>query len=39
MAETDFHIEQINDLKFALELYFAEQPDVYVTGNIVFYND
>ena len=37
MAETDFHAKLLTDLRFALEMFFAEREDVYVTGNIMFY--
>jgi len=37
MAETDFHINLIVDLRLALERFYAERADVYVTGNIFFY--
>lgn len=37
MAETDVHIEQIVDLRVALQHFFRDQPDVYVSGNICLY--
>jgi Uma2 family endonuclease len=37
MAETDFHIKLIVDLRLALERFFADRDDVYVSGNIFFY--
>lgn len=37
MAETDFHANLLIYLKKALEIFFAERPEVYVTGNIMFY--
>lgn len=37
MAETDFHAKLLTDLRIALEMFFAEREDVYVTGNIMFY--
>jgi Uma2 family endonuclease len=37
MAETYIHINLIIYLKTALEIFFAEREDVYVTGNIMFY--
>ncbi|MEP6923519.1 MAG: Uma2 family endonuclease [Pyrinomonadaceae bacterium] len=37
MAETDFHINLITYLRTALENFFANRADVYVTGNIMFY--
>lgn len=37
MAETDFHIHLIGNLRTALELFFAERADVYVSGCIMFY--
>ncbi len=36
-AETDFHAKLLTDLRIALEMFFAEREDVYVTGNIMFY--
>ncbi len=37
MGETDFHNVAMTLLKEALEDYFADQPDVYVASNLVFY--
>lgn len=37
MAETDAHANLLIYLKLALEQFFAEREDVYVTGNIMFY--
>ncbi len=37
MAETDVHANLLIDLRKALEFFFAEREDVYVTGNIMFY--
>jgi len=37
MAETDFHRNLILELIKTLEIFFAESPEVYVTGNIMFY--
>ncbi|MCY7345094.1 MAG: Uma2 family endonuclease [Pyrinomonadaceae bacterium] len=37
MAETDFHAKLLTDLRIALEIFFADREDVYVTGNIMFY--
>ncbi len=37
MAETDFHAKLLIYLRNALEIFFAERQDVYVTGNIMFY--
>ena len=37
MAETDLHANILIYLKTALELFFADRDDVYVTGNIMFY--
>ena len=36
-AETDTHRGAMNDLINALEIAFADEPDVYVTGNLMFY--
>jgi Uma2 family endonuclease len=37
MAETDTHRKQISYGTEVLEIYFQDEPDVYVTGNIMFY--
>lgn len=37
MAETDFHAKLLIYLRNALEMFFAEREDVYITGNIMFY--
>lgn len=37
MAETDMHRDLILDTIESLKNYFADQPDVYVTGNIMVY--
>jgi Uma2 family endonuclease len=37
MAETDVHIDQIVDLRTALQHFFRDQPDIYVSGNIYLY--
>lgn len=37
MAETDLHRDEINELIKMLERRFENEPDVYVTGNIMFY--
>ena len=37
MAETDFHAKLLTNLRTALEMFFAEREDVYITGNIMFY--
>lgn len=37
MAETDVHRKQLNYYTEALEAHFQNEPDVYVTGNIMFY--
>lgn len=37
MAETDFQRDVLVYTVAALALYFRDQPDVYVTGNILFY--
>ena len=37
MAETDFHAKLLTNLRTALEMFFAEREDVYVSGNIMFY--
>lgn len=37
MAETDFHINLIIYLQQALEAFFADRPDVYVSGCIMLY--
>lgn len=37
MAETDLHIDEIIRMRHILKAYFAEKPDVYVSGNIMMY--
>jgi Uma2 family endonuclease len=37
MGETDVHIRQITDLRHALQSYFHDDPQVYVSGNILLY--
>ncbi len=37
MAETDWHIEQMIYLLNALDIRYAGQPDVYISGNNFFY--
>jgi Uma2 family endonuclease len=37
MAETDTHRDLITELIKSLEDFFADRPDVYVTGNILLY--
>lgn len=37
MAETDLHCQVIIDLREALKNFFAQQPDVYVSGNLFIY--
>lgn len=37
IAETDFHIKLLMNLTKALDIFFADREDVYVTGNIMFY--
>src|SRR5262249_53557862 len=39
MGDTEFHNVAMARLREALEEYFAPQPDVYVTSNLVFYWD
>ena len=36
-AETDFHANLLMNLRMALDMFFADREDVYVTGNIMFY--
>lgn len=37
MAETDIHAQCLIDLRTALDYHFREQPDVYVSGNLMVY--
>lgn len=37
MAETDVHIDQIIDLRKALQAYYRDNPMIYVSGNIFIY--
>jgi Uma2 family endonuclease len=37
MAETDLHRDEMVDLIQTLQRHFADEPDVYVTGNILLY--
>ncbi len=37
MAETDLHIDEIIRMRHILKAYFAEKPNVYVSGNIMMY--
>lgn len=37
MAETDIHANLLIYLKKALEIFFSERDDIYVSGNIMFY--
>ncbi len=37
MAETDFHANLLMNLRMALDIFFVDREDVYVTGNIMFY--
>ena len=37
IAETDLHIDAIYQMRQMLKAYFAENPDVYVSGNIMMY--
>jgi Uma2 family endonuclease len=37
MAETDAHYRQMTGLRFALEVYFRDAPDVYVGANLLLY--
>jgi Uma2 family endonuclease len=37
MAETDIHRQLLSDLVFTLETFFQNQPDVYVSGNLLIY--
>jgi Uma2 family endonuclease len=37
MAETDIHARCIIDVRFMLETYFAADPNVYVSGNLLLY--
>jgi Uma2 family endonuclease len=37
MAETDIHRQLLSDLIFTLETFFQNQPDLYVSGNLLIY--
>lgn len=37
MAESDIHIDQIIAVRTALQHFFRDQPDVYISGNIFLY--
>ena len=37
MAETDWHIDSIIDLRQPLRAHFQDNPDIYVAGNMMFY--
>ena len=37
MAETDLHAQLIIDLRFALKEFFRDDPDLYVSGNLLLY--
>jgi Uma2 family endonuclease len=37
MAETDTHARLMIDLRFALDQFFRDDPDVYVSGNLLIY--
>ncbi len=37
VAETDVHIEQLLDLRQALDWHFRDNPQVYVSGNLLIY--
>ena len=36
MAETDIHRDLMAELIHELDAYFSDQPDVYVSGNLLF---
>jgi hypothetical protein len=38
MAETDLHMEVMFDLIHGLRRYYADDPDVYVSGNLLVYD-
>ncbi|MCI0485693.1 MAG: Uma2 family endonuclease [Blastocatellia bacterium] len=37
LAETDIHAQLIIDLRFALKSHFRDEPDVYVSSNLLLY--
>jgi len=37
MAETDMHYEVVTNIRFALQWYFRDRDDVYVSGNLFVY--
>ena len=37
MAETDLHIDEIYRMRQIFRAYFADRPDVYVSGNLMMY--
>lgn len=37
MAETDIHAQTMIDLRIALDNFYRNQPDVYVSGNLLIY--
>ena len=37
MAETDIHYEAVTNTRFALQWYFRDRDDVYVSGNLFVY--
>ena len=37
MAETDLHLEAILRMRLIMRGYFAEMPDVYISGNLMMY--
>jgi Uma2 family endonuclease len=37
MAETDIHAQTMIDLRTALDNFFRNQPDIYVSGNLLIY--
>jgi len=37
MAETDIHYEVVTNTRFALQWYFRDREDVYVSGNLFVY--
>jgi len=37
MAETDIHCEAVTNTRFALQWYFRDRDDVYVSGNLFVY--
>jgi Uma2 family endonuclease len=37
MAETDIHAQMMIDLRTALDNFFRNQPDIYISGNLLIY--